>query len=124
MPLYEFYCHNCDGRFEKLLIDSNANVAACRLCGSGPVRRLVSACNFVADNTSDAIMRKVNADKDDINSRIRQFDPKTLEDIYGKDKAKNIYSGAEGALSCKPLVKDKHKKVAKQFKNNVKKSTK
>ena len=41
MPLYEYECERCGGRFEVIQRFSDAPVAACRLC-AGPVHRLLS----------------------------------------------------------------------------------
>lgn len=41
MPIYEFECEECGGRFEEL-VGAEA-MAACPACGSGRTRRLYSA---------------------------------------------------------------------------------
>lgn len=42
MPLYEYVCTECGGRFERLVSYVEADGVRCRRCGSGEVRRLVS----------------------------------------------------------------------------------
>jgi len=42
MPLYEYECEACSQRFEVIQRFSEAT-EACRLCGKGPVRRLISS---------------------------------------------------------------------------------
>jgi putative FmdB family regulatory protein len=42
MPLYEYECDACGGRFEVIQKFSEVS-ASCRTCGKGPVRRLQSA---------------------------------------------------------------------------------
>ncbi len=42
MPIYEFECEECGGRFEEL-VAAGAEGVACAECGSTRTRRLVSA---------------------------------------------------------------------------------
>ncbi len=46
MPIYEYQCHGCGETFEALRKLSDPPLDACRLCGEGDVRRLVSAPAF------------------------------------------------------------------------------
>ena len=43
MPLYEYECDACGTRFEVIQKFSDPAVEACRACGKGPVRRLLSS---------------------------------------------------------------------------------
>jgi putative FmdB family regulatory protein len=43
MPLYEYECDACGQRFEMIQKFSDAPPDACRVCGKGPVRRLLSS---------------------------------------------------------------------------------
>ena len=43
MPLYEYECAACGGRFEMIQKFSDDPPAECRLCAKGPVRRLLSS---------------------------------------------------------------------------------
>src|SRR5688572_31129586 len=45
MPLYEYECDACGGRFEVIQKFSETSTE-CRRCGKGPVRRLVAAPAF------------------------------------------------------------------------------
>ena len=45
MPLYEYECDACGGRFEVIQKFSETS-SECRVCGKGPVRRLVAAPAF------------------------------------------------------------------------------
>jgi putative FmdB family regulatory protein len=45
MPLYEYECDACGGRFEVIQKFSETSTE-CRTCGKGPVRRLVAAPAF------------------------------------------------------------------------------
>ena len=42
MPLYEYECDACDRRFE-VIQKFSETTEQCRLCGKGPVRRLMSS---------------------------------------------------------------------------------
>lgn len=43
MPLYEYECDACGQRFEVIQKFSDPPVDACRVCGRGPVRKLLSS---------------------------------------------------------------------------------
>jgi putative FmdB family regulatory protein len=43
MPLYEYQCEACQQRFEVIQKFSDPPAEACRLCGKGPVQRLISS---------------------------------------------------------------------------------
>ena len=43
MPLYEYECEACGNRFEVIQKFSDPAVDVCRVCGKGPVQRLVSS---------------------------------------------------------------------------------
>ena len=43
MPLYEYQCEACGKRFEMIQKFSDGPPDACRLCGKGPVQRLLSS---------------------------------------------------------------------------------
>jgi len=43
MPLYEYQCAACGQRFEVIRKFSDGPVDVCRLCGKGPVERLLSS---------------------------------------------------------------------------------
>ena len=43
MPLYEYQCEACGQRFEIIQKFSDAPPESCRLCGRGPVQRLLSS---------------------------------------------------------------------------------
>ena len=43
MPLYEYECEACSKRFERIQKFSDPKIEVCPLCGSGPVRKLLSS---------------------------------------------------------------------------------
>jgi putative FmdB family regulatory protein len=42
MPLHEYLCHECDGRFEAITTSAKADAVACPTCHSAETRRLIS----------------------------------------------------------------------------------
>ena len=43
MPLYEYECAACGQRFEAIQKFADAPLSACKLCGKGPVEKLLSS---------------------------------------------------------------------------------
>ena len=43
MPLYEYECAACNGRFERIRKFSDPPLETCTICGKGPVQRLQSS---------------------------------------------------------------------------------
>jgi putative FmdB family regulatory protein len=43
MPLYEYQCEACGNRFEVIQKFSDPPVDTCKVCGKGPVQRLLSS---------------------------------------------------------------------------------
>ena len=46
MPLYEYECSSCGGRFERIQRFADPPIDRCVLCGQGPVQKLLSAPAF------------------------------------------------------------------------------
>jgi len=46
MPIYEYYCQECDKKFETLI--RSGEEAQCPKCGTKEVQKLLSACGFVS----------------------------------------------------------------------------
>ena len=47
MPVYEYECSACGGRFEVVQKFSDPLLTECRLCGKGAVRKVLSPTAFV-----------------------------------------------------------------------------
>jgi putative FmdB family regulatory protein len=47
VPTYEYECESCRKTFEARQRITAAPLTTCQLCGSGPVRRLLSAARFI-----------------------------------------------------------------------------
>ena len=51
MPVYEFECAACGGRFEVMRKFSDPVLTACRLCNSSDIRKMLSPTSFVLKGT-------------------------------------------------------------------------
>jgi putative FmdB family regulatory protein len=51
MPIYEYYCHACETRFEELIREKSADHVHCPECGTEHVSRLLSL--FATSGTSN-----------------------------------------------------------------------
>jgi len=51
MPVYEYECGSCGGRFEVMQKFSDPEVTACRLCNATSVRKVLSPTAFVLKGT-------------------------------------------------------------------------
>ncbi len=47
MPVYEYECESCGGRFEVMQKFSDPAVTECKLCNASPVRKVLSPTAFV-----------------------------------------------------------------------------
>jgi putative FmdB family regulatory protein len=52
MPLHEYLCHACDGRFEAITSSAKADSVACPLCQSAETRRLISVIAGIGRGSS------------------------------------------------------------------------
>jgi putative FmdB family regulatory protein len=51
MPVYEYECGSCGGRFELLRKFSDPAITECKLCKAGAVRKVLSPTAFVLKGT-------------------------------------------------------------------------
>ena len=52
MPLHEYLCHACDGRFEAITSSAKADSVACPMCQSEQTRRLISVIAGIGRGSS------------------------------------------------------------------------
>jgi putative FmdB family regulatory protein len=52
MPLHEYLCHTCDGRFEAITSSAKADAVACPKCHSAETRRLISVIAGIGRGSS------------------------------------------------------------------------
>jgi putative FmdB family regulatory protein len=93
MPLYEYECDACGGRFEVIQKFSETSTE-CRRCGKGPVRRLVAAPAFQFKGTG----------------------------WYVTDYAQKGKSGGESESKGKPTPSDKTESKSESTTDTAKKS--
>lgn len=105
MPIYEYYCAVCRGRFSHLAKRINTPAPACPRCGNAEVERLVSVVHTIHNN--DHHQDQLKADTTSIDSQnpaeIAQFlkNSGRLEDtagVYGSKTYRELLDRrAEGA---------------------------
>jgi putative FmdB family regulatory protein len=98
MPIYEYYCADCQGRFKHLakLIDAPAPV--CPRCGNASVERLISAVNTIHTNTHHQTQLKLDA------SQIDAQDPVEIAQFLKNSGRLEDASGIYGSKVYRELV--------------------
>ena len=106
MPLYEYECDACGRRFELIQRFSDRPPEQCSLCGSGPVRKLLSSPAIQFKGSGWYITdyarkdQKGGAAKGDQKETGGQGETATAKDTGGKDKgAKDKAGSGETAAS-------------------------
>ncbi len=87
MPIYEYYCGECGGRFRHLARYIDAAAPACPRCGQRDVERLISAANLVrgASDHQAALCREASqVNREDLKAVARFLEASgRLEDASG-----------------------------------------
>ena len=109
MPLYEYQCEACGQRFEMIQKFSDAPPDACRLCGKGPVQRLLSSpaiqfkgtgwyiTDYAQKGKSGGESSGTSSSTDDMSSK----DTKTADSASSGDTAKPAAASSTPAASTK-----------------------
>ena len=105
MPIYEYYCAVCQGRYRQLARRINTPVPACPRCGNADVERMVTTANTLHSNAyHQSELKKEAGNIDAENStEIAQFlkESGRLEDatgVYGSKSYRELINRrAEGA---------------------------
>ena len=63
MPVYEYECSACGGRFEELRKISDPVLTECKLCKAGPVRKVLSPTAFVLKGSGWYVTDYPSADR-------------------------------------------------------------
>jgi putative FmdB family regulatory protein len=106
MPLYEYECDACGRRFEVIQRFSDRPAEQCSLCGSGPVRKLLSspAIQFKGSGwyiTDYARKDQKGAAKGDQKEASASGDGATAKDKPAKEKSSGGESAAAGGTTEK-----------------------
>jgi putative FmdB family regulatory protein len=101
MPLYEYECDACGRRFEVIQRFSDRPAESCSLCGSGPVRKLLSspAIQFKGSGwyiTDYARKDQKAGAKGDQKETAASGETATAKDKAGKDKGTGSDKAAAG----------------------------
>lgn len=105
MPIYEYYCPVCHGRFRHLARKIDAPAPACPRCDNADVERMVTAANVIhneAHHRKELETAKPQVDQDDPEAIARFLQASgRLEDaegVYDSPEYKElIYRRAQGA---------------------------
>jgi putative FmdB family regulatory protein len=108
MPIYEYYCPVCDGRFRHLARRIDAPSPPCPRCGTTKVERLIAAVNVVHSDTHHEHQLRETANQVDADdpSAIARFlqDSGRLADadgVYGSPAYRELLARrAEGATDA------------------------
>ena len=63
MPVYEYECPSCKGRFDAMQKFSDPVLTECRLCGAAGVRKVLSAPSFVLKGSGWYVTDYPSADR-------------------------------------------------------------
>lgn len=109
MPLYEYECDACGGRFEVIQKFSEVS-EECRRCGKGPVRRLVSSPAFQFKGTgwyvTDYAQKgKTDGDRSDSSEKSSEKSSDKSDTGGKSDKGeKKSDSGGDSATKSAPAA--------------------
>ncbi len=78
MPIYEYYCAQCHGRFSHLAKSIGADAPACPRCGNAAVERLISAASVL--HSSEHHTAQLRADRQGIDADDPQAIAQFLKD--------------------------------------------
>ena len=108
MPIYEYYCAVCNGRFRHLARRIDAPSPPCPRCGNTHVERMISAANVVRgvklqDREFEAAAKRVDAEDPQAIARFLQTSGR-LQDaggVYGSKAYRELIARrAEGATDA------------------------
>lgn len=98
MPIYEYYCEACHGRFSHLARHLDDSVPRCPRCGNASVERLISASNVARS----AALRNTQL-KDGV-SRVDQQDPQAAARFLQESGRLEDASGLYGSKAYRELI--------------------
>ncbi len=77
MPVYEYECSACGGRFEAIQKFSDAPLSQCRLCNAASVRKVLSTPAFVLKGSGWYVTDYPSEDRKKANTQESSDKPKT-----------------------------------------------
>lgn len=89
MPIYEYYCPDCEGRYSHLARRIGEDAPPCPRCGNTVVERLVSTANLVHQDTHHE--RQLKEDASQVNDRDTQEISKFLAESGRVTDASGVY---------------------------------
>lgn len=98
MPIYEYYCTACNGRFRHLAREIDAPAPSCPRCGAAQVERLISAANFVRGDSHHQHELKYEA------ARVDREDPGVMAQFIKESGRLEDASGLYGSRAYKELI--------------------
>jgi putative FmdB family regulatory protein len=111
MPLYEYQCDACGGRFEIIQKFSDPPPEACKVCGKGPVQRLLSspAIQFKGSGWYITDYARKGGSEGGGESRTGETKAETKTDAAAKSDApaKSESSSSTPAAPAKPAATSK-----------------
>ncbi len=94
MPVYEYECKSCGGRFEVMQKFSDPAITACRLCNASTVRKVLSPAAFVLKGSGWYATDYPSNDRKQGNKSEKPCEPK-------KDSGCSPSTCASGACASK-----------------------
>jgi putative FmdB family regulatory protein len=79
----DYYCEECDCRFEELVLREERDFAECPKCKK-QVERIIAA-NFGTMEDLDGFKERVKKDIGEINKKVRNKDEKTIRNLRGTE---------------------------------------
>lgn len=98
MPIYEYYCEACHGRFSHLARHLDDPTPPCPRCGNASVERLISASNVIRSAAHHETQLRDSA------SQVDQQDPKAAARFLQESGRLEDASGLHGSKAYRELI--------------------
>lgn len=98
MPIYEYYCPVCDGRFRHLARRIDAPPPACPRCGNGDVERMISRVNINRGTTYHERQFQ------ETSSQVDSDDPGAIAQFLQESGRLNDAEGLYGSATYRELI--------------------
>ena len=98
MPIYEYYCEACHGRFSHLARHLDDPTSPCPRCGNASVERLISASNVIRSAAHHETQLRDSA------SQVDRQDPKAAAGFLQESGRLEDASGLYGSKAYRELI--------------------